>query len=164
MSVRNTVIAFLLSVLMPAAVLAQAPDRTQSPVLGVGQGLQMSRGNLEKMRNNKQDVAHQQLDVFIFGISFSLVDSVMFVSDVQELKSESVNNRWFLKNRQGYENQFSSFVTDGNDETMVTFVYFSNKEKRVVRKLDAILRKNARNNAFPVSKASGFKFIPIEQE
>lgn len=104
------------------------------------------------------------MDVFIFGVSFSLVDSVMFVSDIQKLQSESVNNRWFMKNRQGYENQFSSFVTDGNDETMVTFVCFSDKEKKTVRKLDRILKKNAKGNGFPVTKASDFRFVPIEQQ
>jgi len=164
MSMRKSILLLFLAAVLPSAVLAQVPDRTQSPVLGAGDGLRMSRSSLERMKNNKQDFAQQQLDVFIFGVSFSLVDSVMFVSDIQKLQSESVNNRWFMKNRQGYENQFSSFVTDGNDETMVTFVCFSDKEKKTVRKLDRILKKNAKGNGFPVTKASDFRFVPIEQQ
>ncbi len=155
-------IFLFLACMISAGASAQSRDRNQSPVLGIGQGLEMNRSDLAKMRNNKQEKNSEQTDVYMFAVAFSLIDSVMYTSDIQKMEAETLNNHWFLKNREGYENQFSAFVTGGDDETTVTFLYFSEEEKRAVRKLATLVKRNSKTNRFPIiGTGEEFRFTPI---
>lgn len=131
-------------------------------MLEAGQGLKMDRKDLDKMRNDNQDKKSKTVDVYLAAVSYSIVDSVMFVSDIQKMDDETVNNRWFLINRQAYENQFSAFVSDGKDETMLSFLYFSSKSADVEKKVRHLLKRNSKTNEFEVKKIGGeFSFTPV---
>ncbi|MCQ2083872.1 MAG: hypothetical protein MJY58_05210 [Bacteroidaceae bacterium] len=162
MTRRILSVVFCVAMLVSTAVCAKSPRSEKSPVLTTGQGLEMTRSDLEEMRNNSQDKNSKILDVYMAAVSYSIVDSVMFVSDAQKMEAETVNNKWFLKNRQAYENQFSAFVSGGDDETMITFLYFSAKESKLLRKLQHLLKRNGRSNRFEVkSTGAEFKFSPV---
>ncbi len=156
--------AFLVVLLLSVGIVAQAQNRSKSAVLETGQGLEMDRGDLEKMRNNNQDKKSRVVDVYLMAVSYSIVDSVMFVSDIRKMDNETVNNHYFLINRQAYENQFSAFVSDGNDETMITFLYFSEKEEDLFKKESRLLKRNAKTNKFEVKKTGAeFAFTSITE-
>lgn len=157
-------LAFL-AFMQPLDLCARSP-RSKSAVLETGQGLEMSRSDLEKIRNNSQDRKSRTANLFLAAVSYSIVDSVMFVSDIQMMENETVNNHWFMKNRQAYENQFSSYVSDGDDETMITFLYFADRKKVIERKVRHLLKKNSKSNRFGVIQtvAGEFSFTQIVME
>ncbi len=164
MRLRSLRRAFLSVLMLSVGVVAQAQNLSKSAVLEAGQGLEMNRGDLEKMRNNSQDKKSKVVDVYLMAVSYSIVDSVMFISDIRKMDNETVNNHLFLINRQAYENQFSSFVSDGNDETMITFLYFSEKEKDILKRRSHLLKRNARTNKFEVKKiGTEFSFTSISE-
>lgn len=158
----NILLAALL--IVPSAVFAQNPNRSRNPILQPGEGLETSRRELADTHNNKQDKRTEQADVYMFAVSFSLIDSVMYVSDIQFMRDETLNNNWFLKNRQAYENQFSAYVTGGNDDSQLAYLYFSEKEKTVVRKSERLVKRNNKKNKFPVTHvgSGNFAFTKVE--
>ena len=90
----------------------------------------MKRSDLDKMRNQKQDKNSRQIDAYMFAASFSLLDSVLYVSDVELVNDVTVNNKWFVKDRLVFEKQFEDFAVgpEGNESYMTTLL-FSEKEK-----------------------------------
>ena len=123
----------------------------------------MSRSDLDKMRTQKQDKNSRQVDVYMFATSFSLLDSVLFVSDIQLVKDVTVNNKWFVKERLVYEKQFADFVvgTDEN-ESFMTSLLFSEKEKKLIKKRERLIKRNKRKNGFKLYQISDFRFSAPE--
>lgn len=127
----------------------------------------MNRRDLDKMRNQKQDKNSLQVDVYMFAASFSILDSVLYVSDIQFLKDVTVNNKWFLKERLDFEKQFTDYVagTDLN-ESLMTSVQFAEKEKKLIKKRERLIKRNRRKNGFKMYLISDFKFsnpVPAEE-
>ena len=106
------------------------------------------------MRNQNQDKKSRQVDVYMFAASFSLLDSVLFVSDIQLVKDVTVNNKWFIKERLFFEKQFSDYVVGTEDnESYMTSLLFSEKEKQLIKKRERLIKRN--------KKKLGYKFYPI---
>lgn len=142
---------------------AQRSGRSQDPTLNKGEGLEMSRKDLDKMRNQNQDKKSRQVDAYMFAVSFSLLDSVIYLSDVQLVKDVTVNNKWFVKERLFFEKQFSDYVSnaDGN-ESYLTSLLFSEKEKKMIKKRERLKKRNKRKNGFYLLEVSDFKFTNPE--
>ena len=89
--------------LLSLSLAAQRSGRTKDPTLNKGEGLEMTRSDLDKMRNQNQNKNARQVDVYMFAASFSILDSVLYVSDIQKVNDVVVNNRWFItrQNKQG---------------------------------------------------------------
>lgn len=152
--------AFLLFTL---SVSAQRPKRGQDPTLNAGEGLEMSRKDLDKMRNQNQDKNSRQVDAYMYAASFSILDSAVFVSDIQLVKDVTVNNKWFVKDRLVYEKQFTDHVVGGDlNESYMTSLVFSEKEKQLVRKRARLIKRNKRKNGFKLFEVSDFKFSKPE--
>ena len=154
------IFAFLLS--MPAS--SQRSGRTKDPTLNPGQGLEVSREELSSIRNNNQDKNARQVDLYMFGICYSVLDSTLFISDVRLVQNAVVNNKWFLKNRNEYENQFREFVSGTYDDSMIPVIYFSDNKKRVVRQRETLLKRNKKKVGFEKIEVRGFDFkVPVSQ-
>lgn len=125
----------------------------------------MNRRDLDKMRNQNQDKNSRQVDVYMYAASFSLLDSALFISDIQLVKDVTVNNKWFVKDRLVYEKQFSDFVvgSDVND-SYLTSLLFSEKKKVLIRKRARLIKRNKRTNGFKVYEVPNFKFSQPETE
>ncbi|MBO4724364.1 MAG: hypothetical protein J5596_03465 [Bacteroidaceae bacterium] len=146
-------------ILFALPISAQRSNRTQDPTLNKGEGLSMSRKDLDKMRNQKQDKNSLQVDVYMFAASFSMLDSVLYISDVQFLKDVTVNNRWFLKERVAFEKQFTDYVAGSDmNESLMTSVQFFEKEKKLIKKRERLIKRNKRKNGFKMYQVSDFKF------
>ena len=150
--------------LFTLSVSAQRSNRTQDPTLNKGEGLEMSRKDLAKMRNQSQDKNARQEDVYMYAASFSILDSVVFVSDIQLVKDVTVNNKWFVKDRLEFEKQFTDHVAGGDlNESYMTSLLFSEKEKQLVRKRARLIKRNKRKNGFKLFEVSDFKFSKPEE-
>ena len=98
---------------------AQRSGMAKDPTLNRGEGLEVTRSDLDQMRTKQQDKNARQVDIYMFGASFSVLDSVLCVSYPQEIKSVIVNNRWFVKVRALFEKQFSDFVNGYKEYTQM---------------------------------------------
>ena len=111
------------------------------------------------MRNQNQDKKSRQVDVYMFAASFSLLDSVLFVSDIQLVKDVTVNNKWFIKERLFFEKQFSDYVVGTEDnESYMTSLLFSEKEKQLIKKRERLIKRNKKKLGYKIYPISDFKF------
>lgn len=153
---KPTILAAFL--ILSLTVSAQRSGRTGDPTLNKGEGLERTRSDLDKMRNQNQDKNARQLNLYMFGASFSLLDSVLYISEISEVDDVTVNNKWFIKDRSSFESQFTDHVKTGNDDSMLTSVYFSEKEKKVAKRRSRLVKRNAKKNKFLLIKVSDFTF------
>ena len=162
-SLRPVLTAALL--LFTLSVSAQRSNRTQDPTLNKGEGLSMSRKELNKMRNQNQEKNARQVDVYMYAASFSILDSVLYVSDIQLVNDVTVNNKWFVKDRLVFEKQFTDYVC-GNDinESIMTSLLFSEKEKQLIKKRERLIKRNKKKNRFKLYEIPDFKFVKPEPE
>jgi hypothetical protein len=156
-------------ILIALPVSAQRSGRTQDPTLNKGEGLEMNRKDLDKMRNQKQDKNARQVNVYMFAACFSLLDSVMYVSDIQLVNDVTVNNKWFVKERLAFEKQFTDFVagTDEGAESYMTSLQFSEKEKKLQKNKSRLIKRSQKKNGFKYYQISGFRFenpVSVEQD
>ena len=124
----------------------------------------MTRSDLDKMRNQNQDKNSKKVDIYMFGASFSILDSVLYVSYTQKMDSVTVNNRWFLKDRASFEKQFTSFVEGREDGTHMSTVYYSDKLKTIEKRRERLINRNARKNGFKLKPVPEFRFTNIVPE
>ena len=144
--------------LVALSLSAQRSGRTQDPTLNKGEGLEKTRSDLDKMRNNNQDKKSRIVDVYMFAASFSVLDSVLYVSEVQKVSDVIVNNKWFVKERAAFEEQFTERVRIGDDESLLTSLYFSEKSKKVTKSRARLIKRNGKKNKFALVEVSGFSF------
>lgn len=154
--------AFLLFSL---SLSAQRSGRSQDPTLNKGEGLEMNRKDLAKMRNQNQENNSRQVDVYMYVASFSLLDSALFVSDIQFVRDVTVNNKWFVKDRLAFEKQFSDYVVGSDEnESYMSSLVFSDKEKKLIRKRGKLIRRNRKKNGFRLYEVTDFKFVKPDFE
>lgn len=154
--------AFLLFSL---SLSAQRSGRSQDPTLNKGEGLEMNRKDLAKMRNQNQEKNSRQVDVYMYVASFSLLDSALFVSDIQFVRDVTVNNKWFVKDRLAFEKQFSDYVVGSDEnESYMSSLVFSDKEKKLIRKRGKLIRRNRKKNGFRLYEVTDFKFVKPHSE
>ena len=144
--------------LLSLSLAAQRSGRTKDPTLNKGEGLEMTRSDLDKLRNQNQNKNARQVDVYMFAASFSLLDSVLYVSDIQKVNDVVVNNRWFIKQRSEYESQFTTHIGAGDEESLLTSLYYSEKLKKITKRRSALIKRNARKNRFLLINVQGFSF------
>jgi len=150
-------------ILFALPISAQRSGRTQDPTLNKGEGLEMSRKDLDKMRNQNQDKNSRQVDVYMFATSFSLLDSVIFVSDIHMVNDVTVNNKWFIKDRMAYEKQFSEYViAAGGDESYMSSLLFSEKQKKLVKQRERLIKRNKKKIGLKIVQVSDFQFSKPE--
>ena len=152
--------------LFTLSLSAQRSGRaTQDPTLNKGEGLSMSRKDLNKMRNQNQNKNARQVDVYMYAASVSLLDSVLYVSEIQLVKDVTVNNKWFIKDRLAFEKQFTDFVCgDDINESIMTSLLFSEKEKQLIKKRARLIKRNKKKNGYKLYEIPGFKFTVPEPE
>lgn len=149
----------VLMLVLSLSASAQRSGRTNDPTLNRGEGLEKTRDDLSKMRNQSQNKNSRQENIYMFAASFSLIDSVLFVSDVQKVDDVIVNNKWFVKERASFETQFTDHVRGGFNESYLTSIYFSEKSQKMSKRRAKLIKRNARKNGFNLVQVSDFKFV-----
>lgn len=81
--------------------------------------------------------------IYIFGVSQNLNDSLVYVSEVVELKNCSLNKKDFLVDRKLYAEQFRAYVENAYQSPRQTAaVFFSKKPKELLKKWQKVRKKN----------------------
>lgn len=148
---------FAAALLLAALPLsAQRGRRSQDPTLNRGEGLEKSRADLDKMRNQNQNKNAREISVYMLATSFSLLDSTYYVSDIQFVEDVAVNNKWFIQDRLDYEKQFKDYI--GGGDSYMTSVIFSDKKNKILKDRARIIKRNKRTNGLELKEMSGFRF------
>ena len=155
-------VAFCLMFALP--LFAQRSAITKDPTLNRGEGLETTRDDLEKMRNKSQDKNARVADLYMFAAAYSLIDSVLYVSDIQLVKNLTVYNKWFLRNRSDFEKQFQNYVAGQLEESFIPVIYFSDKEKKVISQRETLIKRNRRKNKLDLITVSDFQFSTLTAE
>lgn len=149
------------SVLMSVCAFAQQPQRNVDPTLNPGQGLTMTQKQVESMRGDGQNKRTEQKDIYLFGVTFSQIDSTIYVSDLQPMQQMIVSNGCFLYSRTDLEQQLQDWVLNSTGiASPLTTVYFHEKEKRMERKRTRLIRKLKKKGIYQFLQPTGsFQFI-----
>lgn len=102
--------------------------------------------------------------MYMCGISTSFTDSIMYVTDVQQLDVWVDSKTGFLEERSNYSWQLRNhFSEKDNSRRTCVVVYATNKEK-LRKKLDRIFAKARKKNRYTIVQmnAGEFTFTPIE--
>ena len=161
-SLKPVLVAVML--LSALSVSAQRSGRTKDPTLNRGEGLEMSRSDLDKMRNQNQDKNSRIVDIYIFGASFSLLDSVLYVSYPQKMENVTVNNKRFLKGRADLEKQYADYLSNGAESSQMSTIYFSEKLEKLEKSRARLIKRNSRKNRFALGQMPEFQFTAIPEE
>lgn len=149
--------------LVPALSYAQN-NREMNHLMRPGEGLTASQDSILSKRTKSQEKKGETLDVYMFAAAFSMIDSIMVISDIQKLDQVSIHNRWFLTDRREYENQFGTYVSENYGMTVLPFVTFSPKEKEVLKQREKLIRKGKKKQQFKLTySGSSFKFSEPER-
>jgi len=146
------------------SVSAQRSGRTKDPTLNRGEGLEMNRSDLDKMRNQSQDKNSRIVDIYIFGASFSLIDSVLYVSYPQKMENVTVNNKRFLKGRADLEKQYADYLNNGAESSQMSTIYFSEKLEKLEKSRARLIKRNSKKNRFNLVQMPEFQFTAIPEE
>ena len=155
----------VLILIMSLSVSAQRSGRVSDPTLNKGEGLEKTRADLSKMRTQSQNKNARQVDVYMFAASFSLLDSVLYISGIQKVNNVTVNNKWFVKERPAFESQFTDHIGGDINESLLSSIYYSEKFKKMQKRRNKLIKRNDRKNRFALIQVGDFKFSnPVPEE
>lgn len=74
-------------------------------------------------------------DISIFGVAISISDSVVYMTDMQEIGKVTVEKKTkFLVDRREYSNQLSEYISRTGDGRMTTLVSYNLKKKKAEKR------------------------------
>lgn len=74
-------------------------------------------------------------DISIFGVAISVSDSVVYMTDMQEIGKVTVEKKTkFLVDRREYSNQLSEYISKTGDGRMTTLVSYNLKKKKAEKR------------------------------
>ena len=74
-------------------------------------------------------------DISIFGVAISVSDSVVYMTDMQEIGKVTVEKKTkFLVDRREYSNQLSEYISRTGDGRMTTLVSYNLKKKKAEKR------------------------------
>ena len=113
---------------------------------------------------NAQDIVNLRMDRQQMGLRgnvASMDEDILLRKDY--FREDWPERKWFVKDRLVYEKQFTDHVAGGDlNESYMTSLVFSEKEKQLVRKRARLIKRNKRKNGFKLFEVSDFKFSKPE--
>lgn len=102
--------------------------------------------------------------MYMCGISTSFTDSIMYITDVQQLDVWVDSKTGFLEDRSNYSWQMRNHFSEKVQERRTCIVIYAKDETKLRKKLDRIIAKAHKKNRYTVvqMKAGEFTFTPIE--
>lgn len=107
--------------------------------------------------------------MYMFGFSTSFTDSVVYITDIQELKGVWIESKSkFLLSRDNYSYQLKNYMDDQLQQpNRLSVVFFSTSKKGIEKKLAKLKRKyiTKAKGAYDVRyvSTSDFRFEPVEE-
>lgn len=137
---------------------AQSEDRQKNPIVEKGGALTRTQADVESMRNDSQNKNAEVKDIYMFALAFSHLDSVVYVTKIQLMENETVNNGYFLENREKYESLLLDYMYEMGESNRLAVLYFNEKEKNIIKKKQKVLKRIKKCHSYSVGELLDFSF------
>ena len=103
-------------------------------------------------------------NVYIFGFSASFKDSVVYVTDIQNVPEAWVETKTkFLLGRDNYSYQMKNYLEDTKQQThRVCMVFFALDKKKAEKKYLKLMKKDKKGYEVRYLNATEFKFQAVD--
>lgn len=143
---------------LSVSVFGQSDNSQRSAVIEKGGALSKTREDVESMRNDSQNKNAEIKDVYMFALTFSHLDSVVYVTKIQKMENEQVNNGYFLENREQYESAIIDYMYGMGQTNRMAVIYFNDKEKRIIKEKQKVLKRVKKHHSYSVGELLDFSF------
>ena len=104
-------------------------------------------------------------DISIFGVAISVSDSVVYMTDMQEIGMVTVEKKTkFLVDRREYSNQLSEYISKTGDGRMTTLVEYNLKKKKAEKRYLKIKERFIKDGyVVKYITKEEFAFTPVQE-
>lgn len=156
---KYNLVGFLLLLISLNSFSQTVNNRSANPMMNPTEGLTASKEDVNSKYSNKKIKDADTVSVYMFAVSFSFMDSIMFFSDVQKVDDAVVYNNTFLGGLTSYEQQFASYVEQLGHNSQIPVIYFSKKEKAIQKKYKAAKKQGTKKLKLEITEVGdGFRF------
>lgn len=152
---KNKLVGLLLLLISLNSFSQTANNRSVNPIMRPTEGLTASKETVNSKYSNSKIKNADTVSVYMFAVSFSFLDSTLFISNIQKVDNTVVFNNTFLDGITSYEQQFENYVEQLGYKSQIPVVYFSKKEK--------IIQKQYQNAAKRSSKKLKLEITEIKE-
>lgn len=120
----------------------------------------------EKEQKAKEDKGKEE-SVYIFGVSASFLDSLVYFTDIEELQGVRIKKDGLLPYRQEYSNQLKNYMEQTEGLTNRTcFIYFNKKKKKLDKLETKLKQRYAKGGALYIQQVNPntFHFEKYEEQ
>jgi len=102
--------------------------------------------------------------VYMFGFSASFKDSVVYVTDIQNVPEAWIESKnKFLLGREHYSNQLNTYLADSLQlQKRVSMVFFALKKKKAEKQYLKLMKKYRKGYDVKYLNAPAFKFEAVD--
>ena len=106
----------------------------------------------------------EKTDVYIFGFSASFKDSLIYTTDIQNMKDAWIDTKTkFLVSRDEYSHQLKEYLTNKlQQQNRICMVFFYDKKKKAEKEFLKLMKKYKKGYEVRHVSAAEFKFEPID--
>lgn len=156
-------ITFLL-MLTSISVYAKRPEPGNFPP-PPGRERMDKKPKKEKKQKKTKQTENQYAKVYMFGVSASFSDSIVYVTNVQEVDSAYFILNKYLGGYKEYSDQMAAYFTEKTGDRRTNSVFFKRKRKDIEKQYVKLRKKYTKNgiNIQPLPTGD-FVFKPVVQE
>ncbi len=160
MGKRCLILFSILTFLFAQDALSQGLQLVGADGAPVKESVRKLKGDVRKKKKaNKEE--SESLTIFIYGTSFSFSDSIMYVTDIQQLDSVSVKDKYFLAGRDQYSLQLKKWLEAGGAPTQVSSINFFSDRGKAVRKFEKVRKSALKKHHCTIISIPEFKFSAL---
>lgn len=159
MGKRCLVVFSILTFLFAQDALSQGLQLVGADGVPVKESVRKLKDDVKKKKAGKEDAESQT--IFIYGTSFSFSDSVMYVTEIQQLDSVSVKDKYFLAGRDQYSMQFKKWLEAGGAPAQVSSINFFTKRSKAAKKFEKMRKSALKKHRCTIISIPEFKFSAL---
>lgn len=97
-------------------------------------------------------------DLYVFAISFSFSDSIMYMSSVQKLENMTIREKYFLDERADLAGQFKKWVEEETSSQQIATLYYFDKKKKADAKYSKVCERAIKKHGGTIVTVPDFWF------
>ncbi len=97
-------------------------------------------------------------DLYVFAISFSFSDSIMYMSSVQKLENMTIREKYFLDERADLAGQFKKWVEEETSSQQIATLYYFDKKKKADAKYSKVCERAIKKHEGTIVTVPDFWF------
>lgn len=98
---------------------------------------------------------------YMFAVSFSFVDSVFYMTEVQQMDDIPVAANYFIDDSSEYQRQFKSWLENGGAPLQIVSLYAFSSKSKADSKYKKVRTRIARKHKTTVVTVPEFNFTPV---